>query len=242
MKKAFLVILLTASIANASELDFGVGYIKSSFETTQKIGEMSFNKTNGSGNGIELFINKTFYPAERFGLLIGFETEFSHIKWQKGLIGLESSDDTIIYKQFESDVLISLGLNAGLFADVYQGEKLTLRLFGTGGIAWISTFNKSYGGWNCAQSYSIYGYSGSVECKSPHGLYGAYAVPINLGAQFIFVKHHAIELATQIDLQEMEFSNNIGHSKYQTSILRKPSFLLRYVYKHKQKKNAWLDD
>lgn len=225
MKKLVLIILLMISVANASWFDLGIGYVRSSFSATQKIGEIPYNKTSGSGNGIELFINKLFYPTERFGLLIGFETEFSHIKWKKGLDGLESSDDTAIFKQFKSDVLISLGLNAGLFADVYKNEKLTLRLFGTGGIAWISTFNKSYGGWACARSYHyISGYADSAECQSPHSLYGAYAVPINFGIQFIFAQHHAIELATQIDLQEMEFSNDIQGQKYRTNILRKPEF------------------
>lgn len=243
MKKSFLAILLIVGITHASQFDLGVGYIKSSFDATQKIDKMPFNKTSGSGNGIEFFINKNFYPTERFGFLVGFETEFSHIKWSKELVGLESSDDTATFESFKSDVLISLGLNAGLFVDVYQSEKFDLRLFGTGGIAWISTFNKSYGGWNCAQSYHyIYGYSNSVECQSPHGLYGAYAVPMNLGVQFIFEKHHALELATQIDLQEMEFNNNIVNSTYKTTFARKSSFLLRYVYKYKQKKNAWLDD
>lgn len=233
MKKLVFIVLI-ASIVNAGEL--GVGYIISSFSVTQKIGEIPYSKTNGLGNGIEIFfINKHFYPTEKFGFLINFGTEFSHIKWKKGLYGLESSDDTALYKQFKSDVLISLGLNAGLFADVYKGEKLTLRLFGTGGIAWISTFNKSYGGWACARPYNyISGYrANSVECQSPHSLYGAYAVPVNFGLDIIIATNHIIELATKIDLQEMEFSNDIQGQKYRTNILRKSSFGLRYFYKVK---------
>lgn len=232
MKKLVFIILI-ASIVNAGEL--GVGYIISNFSATQKIGEISQSKTSGLGNGIEIFfIKKHFYPTERFGFLINFGTEFSHIKWKKGLNGLESSDDTAIFKQFKSDVLISLGLNAGLFADIHKSEKLTLRLFGTGGIAWISTFNKSYGGWACARSYHyIFGYADSAECQSPHSLYGAYAVPMNFGLDVIIATNHIIELATKIDLQEMEFSNDIEGKKHRTNILRKPSFGLRYFYKIK---------
>lgn len=160
-------------------IEFGAGYINSSFEAKQNFGTLSHKVKSDRAHGLDLFVNFNYKFHQKFGLLVGLDLEFLPISWQNE--GVWDAEYMTIFKNQtdlsynSSDFLFNTNLNFGVFSDVYEGTSSSVRIFASVGLG----LNYFLGDGR---------YEGEESCSSTHSceieynmIPYAFSMPVSLG-------------------------------------------------------------
>lgn len=221
----------TSTDSTGSKGSLSIGYINTSYTAKQSSKNAIYSDIKGSAHGVDIYGSADYDIIGGFGFSWGLGAEFIYVKWgNPGLIGIESSGtNSAKLDYFKSDWYISPYLNLGLFYEIINNESLKFKIFGKIGAAWDIVTSGRYRGWTVYDYNVFYGKGIYAEQASP-ALNSYFSFPVNFGARFVFAKHHGVELSAKINIGENKFSNSYLSEKIETTIQRKTSFVLRYVF------------
>lgn len=229
--------------------EFGIGYLMPHLKAKQKAADID---TTALMHGVDIFMALNFYATERFGFSFGTGAEFTIGNFKKGLYECNYEmrftqvgngyEKFICNENTNNWKLASWYFYIGLFGDILQFEKVTVRAFSNVGYSfnWLMEDGDFESELLCTQT----NFSRACTTFSNDDIKAAAELmPISFGLRFIFAENHGIELVGKYYYNfyaQAEGKNRGGWNFRQalpiivdTEVSRDYSFGVRYVYEFK---------